>query len=280
MNQNGGSLTDTLVKLVLIFFISLLSFSVGTFVGKQFAEGQRKYSSLEADYNSHRDTASVSPDSNDVKPEEALTDEDIANLTEEFVKSEKEKGKDIMKHDVAEKGEEKPAEKVAEKSNEKEKPQVTHEGDRTVKVLGSTTGHKEEATASKAHEMVAEAATAPMHVSEPAMRVAKGETPTMAHAAEKRSPSSLPAATAESSVGKYTVQIAAYGNEEEAQKRVQNLKEKGVSAFTVTAQKNGRNWYRVVVGLYGTQKDANTAREDLTKQQAELKDAFVQKIIQ
>src|SRR5258708_40192025 len=93
LNQNGGSRTDTLIKLVLIFFISLLSFSVGTFVGKQFSDSQHKLSALDADYTGKREAASVSPQSMDVKPEDALTDEDIANLTEEFVKSEKEKGR-------------------------------------------------------------------------------------------------------------------------------------------------------------------------------------------
>lgn len=47
MNQIGGSRTDTLIKLVLVFFLSLLSFSVGTFVGKQFSDSQHKIADLE-----------------------------------------------------------------------------------------------------------------------------------------------------------------------------------------------------------------------------------------
>lgn len=90
MNQNGGSRTETLVKLVLIFVISLLSFSVGTFVGKQFSDSQHKMASLEKEY----DTSGRSVASTDAKngaDEATLTDEDIANLTKEFIDEEKAK---------------------------------------------------------------------------------------------------------------------------------------------------------------------------------------------
>jgi hypothetical protein len=83
MNQFGGFKTDFLVKLVLIFFISLLSFSVGTFVGKKFSDNQYRQASLEREYGP-RETASVAPDVLDTKPDSALTDEDIARLQEEF----------------------------------------------------------------------------------------------------------------------------------------------------------------------------------------------------
>ncbi|MBK7844822.1 MAG: hypothetical protein IPJ71_14245 [Bdellovibrionales bacterium] len=54
LSQRGGSKADTVVKLVLIFFISLLSFSVGTFVGKQVSDSDYKRASLEEDYKSFR----------------------------------------------------------------------------------------------------------------------------------------------------------------------------------------------------------------------------------
>lgn len=324
MNQHGGSLTDTLVKLVLIFFISLLSFSVGTFVGKQFADGQRKYTSLEADYNSQRETASVAADGEHVKSDEALTDEDIANLTEEFVKSEKEKGKDIMKHEGSDHGQASAHEdehgrsvKVVGKGS-KSAPAKGHEES------GASAGHGDSHGSAGAHGAVAASGKADAHakagshgkadahgaghgaasaehgsghhasgkaeaakgdghgpaeVQQAAQRVAHGETPVKAVVAEKRAPSSLPPVVSASTAGKFTVQIAAYATENEAQKRVAGLKEKGFSAFTVSAQKNGKNFYRVSVGLYSSQKDAASARETLAKQ-AELKDAFVQKIVE
>ena len=43
----GNSKADTLVKVVLVFFISLLSFSVGTFVGKQVSDSHHRRMALE-----------------------------------------------------------------------------------------------------------------------------------------------------------------------------------------------------------------------------------------
>ena len=62
LNQNGGSRTDTLIKLVLVFFLSLLSFSVGTFVGKQFSDSQHKIAALENGEDADRNTASIPAD--------------------------------------------------------------------------------------------------------------------------------------------------------------------------------------------------------------------------
>lgn len=97
-NQYGGSRADTLVKLVLIFFISLLSFSIGTFVGKQFSDSQHRKiaNDGEADEVS-RETASVDPKSLDVAPQDALTEEDLANLDDEFVNTKKEDFKKVEK---------------------------------------------------------------------------------------------------------------------------------------------------------------------------------------
>jgi hypothetical protein len=38
MNQNGGTRTDTMVKLILVFFLSISSFSIGTYVGMKIKE--------------------------------------------------------------------------------------------------------------------------------------------------------------------------------------------------------------------------------------------------
>ncbi len=89
LNQQGGSKTDTVVKLVLVFFISLLSFSVGTFVGKQFSDSQHRLASLESEYNKDanqgRTTASIPSNNMEMEPSEILSSDDIAKLAEEFV---------------------------------------------------------------------------------------------------------------------------------------------------------------------------------------------------
>ncbi len=89
LDEKGRSKTDTIVKLVLVFFISLLSFSVGTFVGKQVSDSDYRRANLEQDYKGAREVASEDTDKEgDDKP---LTESDINSLSEEFVQSEKDK---------------------------------------------------------------------------------------------------------------------------------------------------------------------------------------------
>ena len=52
--ERYGSKTDVVVKLILVFFISLLSFSIGTFVGKKFSDNQHKIAQLEPNWASGR----------------------------------------------------------------------------------------------------------------------------------------------------------------------------------------------------------------------------------
>jgi hypothetical protein len=99
-NQKGGSRTDTLIKLVLIFFISLLSFSVGTFVGKNFSDSKYKQAQLEGEFDGGgRETASIPNNNLEVKPEEALTEKDIDQIANEFTKPES--VKETSERDVA-----------------------------------------------------------------------------------------------------------------------------------------------------------------------------------
>src|SRR3954466_14030514 len=101
LNQNGGSRTDTLIKLVLVFFLSLLSFSVGTFVGKQFSDSQHKIAELESSDGSERNTASIPPDAAKVEPGQAISEEEISKLSDEFVKKEKLDGATAVENGTA-----------------------------------------------------------------------------------------------------------------------------------------------------------------------------------
>jgi hypothetical protein len=78
--ERYGSKTDVVVKLVLVFFIALLSFSIGTFVGKKFSDNQHKMATLEPGHvgeeSQDRGIASVSPEASDMKPGKALTDDE------------------------------------------------------------------------------------------------------------------------------------------------------------------------------------------------------------
>jgi len=245
-NQNGGSRADTLVKLVLIFFISLLSFSIGTFVGKQFSDTQHKRLANEGEIDdATRDTASVDPKNLDVAPQDALTDEDIANLEDEFVNTKKE---NLAKAaDESTKGNAKDT--VKTKKDDKQASEAT-------------TGLKKSLEA----------------VQQVAKRVANGEVPTKDTATKgERIPSSMPVKAAADSVGKYTVQVSSFNNEAEAAKTTKALVDKGFSAFYLSADVNGKTWYRVGIGVHKTIAEAKKAREDLLKQ-PDIKTAVIQKV--
>lgn len=282
--ERSGSKTDAIVKLVLVFFVALLSFSIGTFVGKKFSDNQHKMAQMEPgseeagehkeaathdeavkegehgesathgeathedtaanehdtkDEHGDRNVASVSAEAHNVKPEKALTDEEISKLAEEFVVDDK---------------------KEASKGHDKE-PAAHEEKNVAVEKSHET---KEPAKHEEKHE-------------------AKHESKSEEHApsipsSASRIPSALPKeVAATSSLGKYTVQVASYPSEHEAQKRAAELKEKGFSAFYISVKIKNQTWYRVNVGLFTTQKEADAYKKDLISK-AQVSSPMVQKL--
>ena len=229
--QGSASKTDALIKLGVVFFISLLSFSIGAFVGKQFSDSQHRLAQLEPSVSiqQERQVASIPRgQSSEPRPAKAaMSEQDIQRLAAEF-------------------------EKEAQ---------------------------------NKSHRRLQEEAQ------EPAQRVARGESP-QAHAKlesapteretrsqKDRLPSSLPATLAQSAVGKYTVQVASYIEENDAQAMAEELREKGYSAFYIPTEVRGQTWYRVSVGLFNSQSEAVSYRGRLARE-PELGSAFVQRITQ
>jgi cell division protein FtsN len=257
--ERFGSKTDVVVKLVLVFFIALLSFSIGTFVGKKFSDNQYKLAQLEpqegaaavaAEGDDHeaesRGIASISPDASQVKPDKALSDDEIAKLAEEFVTDDsKEQAPGHIENPLDHKVD------AAENEEEEAAPVQAH------------------AAPAVTHEAVSPAAERLVH-GQPAVVANKAPAPS-------RIPSSLPKEIASSALGKYTVQIASYGTEKEAQEKSADLKGKGFSAFYVSAKVKGTMWYRVSVGLFTTQKEAEAYKKDLLAR-AKVSSALVQKI--
>lgn len=305
-NQSSSSRTDTIVKLVLIFFIALLSFSVGTFVGKQVSDSDHRAASLEKDYQSFRDVASVDKEAHkEARPESAISAEEVNNLTEEFVKAERDhddhakKGdhklqeKDHKKTDhnvhgshVVAQGEtqteSKDGYKKYNKGHVKVQKDTSHKsGDKTHtekgimktdQALGTTTSKTSHQKAP-----VKKAVTQKADVSKAAKRVAEGKAPSK-DVKKKRLPSSILPSVATSAIGKYTVQVASYATEKEAKTHAANLKWQGYSAFYIPARVKGKTWYRVSVGLFANQKSATNFRADFIKQSG-VKTAIIQKII-
>ena len=240
-----SSRTDSIVKLAIVFFISLLSFSVGTFVGKKYSDNQHQMAMLEPQNSStqnDREVASVDENHPEAaKKDAAMTDEEIAKLAQEFVADET--------------STDKPA------ASEEKKDQA-HED---VKA-----DHHQTPTAPSAKANPAAYEETPQ---KPAAKTNPVET------LEERKPSSLPKNVAQHAVGKFTVQIASYADEAEAQKTASDLKNKGYSAFYIPATINGKTWYRVSVGQFATQKEAQNYRTEFISS-SKMTAAIVQKISQ
>lgn len=252
-----SSKTDTVVKLAIVFFISLLSFSVGTFVGKKYSDNQHQLATLEPQKSTHgseREVASVNGHEGTQKTG-AMTDEEIAKLAEEFVADET-------------------TAPVAAEKEESAHGAPAHGAVAAAPSHGES-AHEEKAPATAKHE----------EPSSVAKNIAAGHAPAnnptpvakKTVTAEERLPSSLPKDVAQYSVGKFTVQIAAYASEAEAQKTASDLKNKGYSAFYVPANIKGQVWYRVSVGQFATQKEAQSYRAEFMST-SKVPTAIVQKI--
>ncbi|WP_374034043.1 SPOR domain-containing protein [Bdellovibrio bacteriovorus] len=266
-----SSKTDVMVKLALVFFISLLSFSIGTFVGKKYSDNQHQLAALEPQKSAHtqeREVASVSEHGTSEGKVGAMTDEEIAKLAEEFVADETTPA--TTENEVAPAHGEHAAPaghhgEIAETKVESKEPKVeTHKPNPTKGDKTPVTQHNEPSEAAK--------------------NVAAGKAPTTLEAAEKkvtakedRLPSSLPKDVAQFAVGKFTVQVASYADEAEAQKMASDLKNKGYSAFYIPANIKGKTWFRVSVGQFATQKEAQAYRTELVSK-AKVGSAIVQKI--
>lgn len=253
-----SSKTDVAVKLALVFFISLLSFSVGTFVGKKYSDNQHQLSALEPQNTAvpyiEREVASLENEDLKTEKEESsaiMTDEELAKLAAEFATD------DSTVHNPAAGAQKEltaqhPSEIAEKLSAESAAP------------AGKVVTQKPAATAHTPTPKVA--ATSPKTV-----------TPTPPAVKEHRVPSSLPKDVANFSVGKFTVQIASYADEAEAKSKATELKDSGYAAFYIPANIKGKIWYRVSVGQFNTQKEAQDYRSKLLST-SKVNSAIVQKI--
>jgi len=225
LNENGGSRTDTLIKLVLVFFLSLLSFSVGTFVGKQFSDSQHRVADLEGDTD--RVVASVPADVAKTEPNKAISEEEISKLSDEFVKKER---------DVA------------------SAPSTTADSS-DVKSL----------TAPAKPAAVAKPAAIHDEITEVTKKIAQGMKVEPPKAPVSRMPTNYPKDQLGSAIGKYTVQLSSHATEDEAKEKAKEYRDKGFSAFYVPATVKGKTWYRVSVGQFTTPDEAKKYKSTLGK---------------
>lgn len=256
-NESGSSRMDTVLKMLLIAFISLLAFSSGVYFGKQLSDSDYQLRALESDFT-HSGFAKVTDDEEPAdylasnentapsRPaEEAISPDEVAALSEELVNSEK---ANMANKNEGAKVEESRSVASAEAANEtahvdaKSKPDLS--------------------AASKA-----------------AQRIAQNAAPVEAAPQKEpsRIPTSLPKTVGTSQDVEFTVQVASYPTSQAAREHADDLIKKGFPAFPVEATVQGKTWYRVSVGSFKTQKEATMYRAQLLKQTS-LPSAIVQKI--
>ncbi len=261
-NQTGSAKADVIVKLVLVFFISLLSFSIGTFVGKKFSDNQHKLAKYEPTHEvdskhgsetakgAHMGEGAGNSDS------PTMTDAEVAKLAEEFVNQSQADSNESL------------TEAAGLKPNIIDSSETeTHEGT-----------HQEEKP--KVEPL---AKTKNLVITNPAQERNPSSLPRKNTEAKAVTTSAMPSSMVPSAAGKFTVQIAAYPTESEAEKLAGELKSKGFSAFYVATRKKDaksgdeKTWYRVSVGLFATANEADTYLKDL-KSRGKIVNGFVQTI--
>lgn len=254
-----GAKSDVAVKLVLVFFISLLSFSIGTYIGKKYSDNQHKLAQLEpgAASEAKRSVASEGH-------EALISDDEIKNLADDKTKDVK-----AIKDEF-----------IADDTQGSAPQAATHDTHQASPQTASAAPHSE---VKKTEHAPAAVTPATKHDEDAPLEAAKeflnGKVPEakVAPKVENRLPSSLPKDISQYALGKFTVQVASYNTKEEAEKRAHKLKEQGYQTNIFSAKVEDKTWYRVSFGLYGTNEEAQTERAKYLEK-FKTESALVQKI--
>lgn len=248
---NAGSTpkkSDTVVKLLLVFFISILSFAIGTFAGMKLVEQKHKLAQLEPETNKHdsADRQVASESSHDehasapAEKTEKMTDEEFNKVVEEFAQDDE------------------PTE---------ENTHVAKPNDAAHQAHSVSPAKQQPAAKPEAHPVAQPKAEHTVHPK--AEHSAQSET--------QRKPTAIAKNVGQYQAAKFTVQIIALPTEEAAQKKASEYKSKGYLAFYYPAQVKGQTWYRVNVGMFATEAEAKAYRKDFMAK-SKTESAIIQKI--
>jgi cell division protein FtsN len=240
--------TDNLIKLALVFFVSLLSFSIGTYVGKKYSDNQHKLAMLEpkkelpvpkseefasdaAELNQAHGLLDNENQTSQQKPV-ALTDSEVAKIAEEFAAEDAGADEKLVANLETQ--------EIDMKSNPVVKPVVKPVPKQIV-------------------------ATTPATV-RPAAATAEERIPASINTKKEISPIH------------FTVQIGSYPTQTEAEKMTKELQGKGFKTTFVPVSLNGQTWFRVNVGLFGTVKEAQDYKKEFLEK-TKLTSAIVQRVL-
>ena len=243
--------TNRIIELALVFFISLFSFSIGTFVGKKYSDNQHRLALLEPNKKTEERAAveaAASTEATATNTESEITDADVAKMAEEF-------------------------------SSEGE---TVHGGEATHAAGTGQTASGDEHNGETTTKEVVKAAPMQIHANETVKNVkmikatTKDVKEVSAHDAETERDVASISANAKT-MQNYTVQVGSYPSEIEANKMTESLVARGYKANAVPANVNGKTMYRVQVGMFNSFNDAQEYKKELVEKNR-LTSAFVQKV--
>ncbi len=241
--------SETFIKLGLVFFISLLSFAIGTLVGKEYSERQYKLSRLEP-----QDTRQTHADrevASDGHKQNKLSDEEIAKLAEEFVTDDNVQEVKNSAH------KEVPPIEGAHTAATSQDSSSDHFDEMNDKALEAAQNLIDKKSQTHNERTVAAVEPEDTHAT-PEKKIApqhamKTKPAAIAH--------SMPQNAAQENVGKYTVQVGSFLKELDAKKKSEELRGQGYTAFYVPGVLKGKTWYRVNIGTFATQDEAKRAND-------------------
>lgn len=234
--------TNRIIELALVFFISLFSFSIGTFVGKKYSDNQHRLALLEPNKKTEERQAVEAvahSEAATATTESEITDADVAKMAEEFSTE-------------------------GEEVHGGEATQAATQGMHNDAHAAATTVNANQVTT----KTVKTVKPAVKDVKEVTLQEADGELP------EREVASIAPKAK---TMQNYTVQVGSYPSEIEANKMAESLLARGYKANAVAANVNGKTMYRVQVGMFNNFNEAQEYKKELVEKNR-LTSAFVQKV--
>jgi DedD protein len=231
--------TNRMIELALVFFVSLLSFSIGTYVGKKYSDNQHRLAQLEpqnkdvalSDVVDHGTENTETTAQAHTEKTTTMSDADVAKIAEEFATEDE----------------------TAVETVTASKP-VTEITDSTIKAKPTLTTT---AAVQKLKQDVPKIIPAKVDLNRDVASIAE-RAKTMGSAI-------------------YTVQVGAYPTATDATKMTDSLKARGYKASSVEAVVNGKTWYRVQVGMFDNLQSAQDHKKELMEQN-KLASAIIQKI--
>lgn len=239
--------TNRMIELALVFFVSLLSFSIGTYVGKKYSDNQHRLAVLEPKNENkdvaHSDVVDHNVDGAEHAPGQdkttTMTDADVAKLAQEFATED-----ETAAHET--------------KTDTKNVTEITEHTTETLKVKPV-------------------AKTAVTTTTTAALQKIKDVQKEAVKPDLSREVASISEKAKTLGTSAYTVQVGAYPTAADANKMTDSLKARGYQANAVEATVNGKTWYRVQVGLFDNLQSAQDYKKELMEQNR-LASAIIQKI--